>query len=146
MFKNLLLVCITLLLLVACGGGGGGGSTNDNTSGNSNSSYVPALFNPKIELGFIQCQCASCIAGVVATSSNPIAAIGFTVNTTFAPAENSANWIPVNGATSVNNNFTFSVPVPANCTIYQNSQICVFAKAVDGQIAGGSCSTVRRIY
>jgi len=143
MFKNQTLGCIALLFLVACGGGGGG-SVSDNSG--SNSSSGSTLFNPSITLGFIQCQCASCIAGIVATSSNPISAIGFSVDTTYAPAANSANWIPVNGATSVNNNFTFSVPSPMNCTAYQNSQICSFAKAVDGQVAGGSCSTVRRIY
>jgi hypothetical protein len=144
MSKNLLLVLITSLILVACGGG----SSYDNTPSNSpiiiNS--VPALFNPKIELGGIQCQCASCIAGIVATSSSPIAGIGFSVDTTYAPAANSANWIPVNGATNISNNYQFSAPVSMNCTAYSNSQICVFAKSVDGQVAGGSCSSVRRIY
>ena len=140
MFKTQFLVYLMTFLLVSCGGGGG--ASGGDTGGSPSSS----LFNPTLTLGFIQCQCGSCLAGVVATSTNPISAIGFSVDTTYAPAANSANWIPVNGATSISNNYSFTVPSPMNCTAYYNSEICSFAKAVDGQIAGGSCSTVRRIY
>ncbi len=127
-----------LITLMGCGGGSPSDSACVGSSG--------GLFNPNVELGFIQCQCASCITGVVATSTNPISALAFTVDTTSAPAANSGSWIPVNGATSIRNNYQFSVPVKANCTLYSNSQICSFAKGLDWQIAGGTCQTVRRIY
>jgi hypothetical protein len=141
LFKVISIIC--LITLTGCGGGSP--STSDSGSGGSDTSGG-GLFTPNVELGFIQCQCASCIAGVVATSTNPIAALAFRVNTTSAPSANSENWIPVNGATSIRNNYEFSVPVVNNCTAYQNSEICSFAKGLDGQIAGGTCQTVRRIY
>ncbi len=134
---------VSILCLVTLNGCGGG---SPSTSDSGSSGISGGLFNPNVELGFIQCQCASCIAGVVATSTNPIAALAFTVNTTSAPSINSGNWIPVGGATSIRNNYQFSAPVEMNCTAYQNSEICSFAKGLDGQIAGGTCQTVRRIY
>ena len=67
-------------------------------------------------------------------------------STTYAPASNSANWITVNSAKILNNNYQFTIASSMNCTAYQNSDICVFAKSIIGQVAGGSCQKVKRIY
>ena len=138
MRKNILPILIALALF-GCGGGDNGGTGGTSTNNNS-----IALFSPAMELGGIQCQCASCIAGVTLKSTSPIAAVAFSVDTPATPATN--DWITVNGATGISTNYRFLVPSPMSCTAYYNSQICLFAKGLDGQIASGPCQIVRRIY
>ena len=134
---------VILALLTSCGGGGGGSGSS--TSGSSSSSSSP-LFSPTLNLAGITCICGSCVIGVSATSSVPIASIAFSLDTTSSPASNSGSWIPTGNATSISNNYSFTVTSGNNCQTYYNSEICLFGKSLDNQIAGGDCRTVRRIY
>jgi hypothetical protein len=138
MLKKIFPILIAVALF-GCGGGDNGGAGGTSTNNNAS-----ALFSPTMQLGGIQCQCASCIAGVTANSASPIAAVAFSVDTQATPATN--EWIAVNGATGISTNYRFLVPSPMSCTAYYNSQICLFAKGLDGQIASGPCQIVRRIY
>ena len=132
-----------MALMTACGGGGGSGDT---TSGGGSSSSTSTLFSPTLSLGAIVCICGICTIGVVASSTVPISAIAFSLDTTNTPATNSGNWISTGSATSINNNYNFTVTSANNCTAYYNSEICLFGKSQDNQTAGGDCRTVRRIY
>jgi len=137
------LCTVTLVLLASCGGGGGG---SDSTSSGSSSSSSSPLFSPTLNLAGITCICGSCVIGVSATSTVAIASIAFSLDTTSSPASNSGSWIPTGNATSISNNYSFTVTSANNCQAYYNSEICLFGKSQDGQIAGGDCRIVRRIY
>ena len=144
---NMPMRCVVLVifgLLCSCGGGGGGSSDSTSSGGSGGSSS--SLFSPTLNLGGIVCQCGTCNIGVSASSTVPINAIAFTLDTTSSPASGSSSWIPAGNATSINNNYNFTVTSVMNCTAYYNSEICLFGKSQDNQIAGGDCRTVRRIY